>query len=233
MLRSAFTAAVLICGILTGCRDPEPETAIAPPPPPPDSPPASSRGDLEGKVGPLVELAATRQGEPGRYDRLGAAQFSKLNSLSPSAALYIAASPRCDQLIDVDTRRSTPSELVWRGRCANGTIFTVFENDVKNARSRLTGVLTEASIRAIPPPAPDEGTEPGELDWLRPCLERFRGTLTAEESFLHDRWKLGRRSQGRRTLSVSGNISTDAFHEKPHRFECTGDVATGRVLEIR
>lgn len=200
--------------------------------PPPLGPEPTSRRDLERKVGPLVELSATRAGEPGRYDRLGAKRFAELNSLSPSAALLVATSRKCDQLVDVDTRGSSRDELVWRGRCENGTVFVLFENDVRAVRSKLQGGLTQSSIASVPPPEPDSGSEPDELDWLRPCVDRFRESLGAGETFLHDTWKLGRRTADHRTLVVSGTISTDAFHTSPARFECKGEVKTGKVADI-
>ncbi|MBU1513177.1 MAG: hypothetical protein KKE02_14370 [Alphaproteobacteria bacterium] len=192
----------------------------------------TSRGDLEKKVGPSVELTATRQGEPGRYDRLGGARFGALNSLTPAAAVWVVVSRQCDKLVDLDTRQSSRDEFVWRGRCENGTVFTLFENDVQAVRPKLKGGLNEASIAAIPQPEPDDGIEPDELDWLKACVDTFRGGLKPGESFLHDTWKLGRRTAGQRVLTVSGKISTDAFHEGAARLECRGDVKSRKVIEI-
>ena len=201
-------------------------------PRPPLSPAATSRADLETKVGPLVELSATPKGEPGRYDRLGVQRFNALNSLSPTVALYIAASRECGELVNLDTRQSSRDELVWRGRCENGNVFTVFEEDARVVRPKLRGSLSYASISALPPPETGDGNEPGELDWLGPCVTKIRAGLKDGETFLHDEWKLGRRRAGHRTLVISGKISTNAFNEHSARFGCDGDVATGQVLEI-
>lgn len=231
-----LAAALLAAVGMTGCggeaQTSSADVAQAPPAPPPLSPAATSRRDLQAKVGPLVELSATPKGEPGRYERLGPARFEALNSLTPTAALYIAASRQCDRLVDIDTRATSREELVWRGRCENRTVFTVFEDDVRPLRSKLAGSLSEAAIAALPPPEPDDGIEPKELDWLGPCLNKFRTILRPGETYLHDTWTLGRRERGQRTLTVSGKLATDAFHESTARFSCRGDVKSGRVLEV-
>lgn len=235
MPQKRFGLVVLTALILASCGGSEPKNAqegASAAPPLPLSPAPTSRAELENKVGPLVELTATRKGEPGRYDRLGAERFNALNALSPTVALYIAATRKCDRLVDVDTRASSRDELVWRGRCENGTAFTVFEDDVRGVRAKLQGALSAATIAALPPPEPDDGNEPDELGWLTPCVDQFRSGLKEGETFLHDTWKLGRRKSDMRTLTVSGHISTNAFKERPARFACVGNVKTGKVVKI-
>ena len=233
MKKVAATLAFASC-IIAACgnSDPEPTVAASPPIETPDRPPPQSIADLKSKVGPNVELSATRQGEPGRYDRLGAGRFNDLNSLSRWAALWVASSVKCDQLVDMDTRQSSTEELAWVGRCSNGRRYWVFENDVAAVKSKIAGRADADSISDLMSPSPVEGSPLTMMELLAACQREFNAFLPDGPSSIGDGYTGGKRRAGVANFRVTGRLSANAFSNTKTFYTCTV-TDKAKVEELR
>lgn len=220
-LFAATAAALLLCS----CGDDRSETSVRVTPPQaverPESPKPKTIADLKAKVGPLVELTATRQGEPGRYERLGSRRFNDLNNLSRWAALWVATSTRCDRLIDMDTRQSTREELAWVGKCENGSRYWVFEEDVAAVKSEISERGDTASISDLTPPVPTESTPYTMMELLAACQQEFNAFLPDDQSYIGDGYTGGKRQAGKANFRVTGTLSSNAFSDTKTSYNCT------------
>lgn len=207
-----------------------PEEAPVEESPIPDSPSPATIADLKAKVGPLVELSATRQGEPGRYDRLGSQRFSDLNALSRWAALWVATSNKCDQLIDMDTRQSSRDELVWVGRCDNGRQYKVYELDVADAKVQLRNRADGDSVRDVVPPTPLDGNvlDPTMMEMLAVCQAQFNRNLPSDGTYMGDGSTGGKRRAGQAEFRATGTLAANAFSSVKTAYVCR--VGTDRQI---